>query len=86
LNEYTKHEIKSCPRCGSTFECKPGNITQCQCYAVAITKDEAAFIKEIYDDCLCANCLIKMKQIFKEKQILAYYSSLKSDKFEFLIE
>ena len=80
MNSYTKHEIKSCPRCGSTFECKPGNIAQCQCYAVALTRDEATFIKEIYDDCLCAKCLIEMKKLFYEKRVLEYYTSLKSDK------
>lgn len=73
----TKHEIKHCPKCGKSFECKPGNITQCQCYAVQLSNAELMFIKKIYDDCLCADCMIKMKQLFKEKHILEYYSSIK---------
>ncbi len=75
----TKHEIKHCPKCGKSFECKPGNITQCQCFAVQLNNAEMMFIKEIYDDCLCADCIIKMKQLYKEKQILDYYSSIKRD-------
>lgn len=75
----TKYEIKHCPKCGKSFECKPGNITQCQCFAVQLNNAEMMFIKEIYDDCLCADCIIKMKQLYKEKQILNYYSSIKRD-------
>lgn len=59
------HEIKYCPRCSSAFECKPGNITQCQCFDVQLSRQELEFIKEIYDDCVCKNCLIELKQKFK---------------------
>jgi hypothetical protein len=79
MSSSTKYEIKSCPRCGTKFECKPGNITQCQCYSVSLTKDESVFIKEIYDECLCAKCLFKMKNLFKEKVTLEYYSTLKKE-------
>lgn len=73
----SKHEIKHCPRCGKAFECKPGNITQCQCFAILLNQAELNFIKEMYDECLCANCMIRMKQLYNEKEILKYYSSIK---------
>jgi hypothetical protein len=73
---YSKYEIKECPRCGEKFECKPGNITQCQCYGLILSNEEKTFIKEIYDDCLCAKCLIKMKNLYKEKKILEYFNKL----------
>lgn len=78
-----KHEIKSCPRCGSKFECKPGNITQCQCFEVKLTKDETLFIKELYDDCLCANCLRKLKILHNEKKILESFNKIDRENLNF---
>ncbi|HEX7844425.1 MAG TPA: cysteine-rich CWC family protein [Chitinophagaceae bacterium] len=66
------HETKKCPRCNSPFECKPGNITQCQCYGLKISDEEKAFIEQRYEDCLCRNCLLQLKnqvELFKEKFI-----------------
>ncbi|MBM3416244.1 MAG: cysteine-rich CWC family protein [Bacteroidetes bacterium] len=66
------HETKSCPRCGNPFECKPGNITQCQCFGMKFTAEEKAFIEERYNDCLCRNCLEYLSgelNFFKERYI-----------------
>ncbi len=66
------HETKSCPKCGKPFECKPGNITRCQCFGMKFTAEEKAFIEERYNDCLCRNCLEQLKsqvELFKEKFI-----------------
>lgn len=52
-----KHEIKTCPRCGSTFECRVGDILQCQCYGITLTIDQQREIIKNYDDCLCRSCL-----------------------------
>jgi adenosylcobinamide kinase/adenosylcobinamide-phosphate guanylyltransferase len=57
-----KHEEKHCPRCHSAFECKVGDITQCQCYGLSLTEEEKAFIADRYEDCLCRNCLMELKQ------------------------
>ena len=76
--EMNKHEIKNCPRCGSQFECKPGNITQCQCFTIPLTLNEQAYIKEMYEDCLCVDCLKELKRLSREKEILNYYSKLKN--------
>ncbi|HEX7904928.1 MAG TPA: cysteine-rich CWC family protein [Chitinophagaceae bacterium] len=67
-----QHEIKNCPRCNKAFECKPGNITHCQCYGLTLTIEQKAFIEERYTDCLCSNCLLQLKnqvELFKEKFI-----------------
>lgn len=64
------HELKPCPRCGQAFACKPGNITECQCFGINLTEEEKAFIAEKFDDCLCRNCLLDLKNkyvFFKEK-------------------
>lgn len=52
-----RHEEKPCPRCGIRFECKPGNITQCQCYPVRLSAELRAYIEQRYRDCLCVSCL-----------------------------
>ncbi|MBG9376268.1 cysteine-rich CWC family protein [Panacibacter sp. DH6] len=65
-----KHEPKVCPRCNNEFECRAGDITNCQCSAVALTVEEQAFIEDRYNDCLCTGCLHALKNryvFFKEK-------------------
>jgi hypothetical protein len=66
------YETKKCPRCNAAFECKPGTISQCQCFGVPLSAEEKAFIEQRYNDCLCRNCLIQLKnqvELFKEKFI-----------------
>lgn len=67
-----KHEVKKCPRCHNPFECKPGNITQCQCYGIELSIEQRAYIEQRYDDCLCRDCLLYLSNelnLFKEKYI-----------------
>lgn len=67
-----KHEAKNCPRCMTAFECKPGNITQCQCYGITVSAELKAFMEQRYADCLCQNCLQQLQQelvFFKEKYL-----------------
>lgn len=64
------HEDRKCPRCGAGFACKPGNITQCQCFGIVISEDQKTFIEERYTDCLCRSCLEYLQSEvnrFKEK-------------------
>jgi Cysteine-rich CWC len=64
------HETKYCPRCKQAFECKPGNIMQCQCYAIELTAEVKAYIEQRFNDCLCRNCLQLLQQdlsLFKEE-------------------
>ncbi|MBI5857817.1 MAG: cysteine-rich CWC family protein [Sphingobacteriales bacterium] len=68
----SQHEIKSCPRCSKLFECKPGNITQCQCYGPTLSAEQQAYIEQRYNDCLCHECLLYLSDelnLFKEKYI-----------------
>ena len=59
------HELKYCPRCHSTFECKAGNILLCQCNTVILSDREKEYLSNNYDDCLCAACLNEFKLILK---------------------
>src|SRR5688572_23558443 len=68
-----KHEEKPCPRCMQRFECKPGDVVHCQCYGIMLNAEERAFIEEKYNDCLCRNCLLELKQryiFFREKYFI----------------
>jgi hypothetical protein len=67
-----QHETKNCPRCKQAFECKPGNIAQCQCYGVTLFDEQRAYIERRYNDCLCRDCLQYLSNelnLFKEKYI-----------------
>ena len=52
-----QHETKKCQRCSGHFECKLGNIAECQCSQVSLTYEEQLFIEEKFVDCLCGQCL-----------------------------
>jgi hypothetical protein len=53
----TKHEIKTCPRCGQAFECKANNPVYCDCARVQLTENALLAIECRYRDCLCLTCL-----------------------------
>ncbi|PZR29772.1 MAG: hypothetical protein DI535_01320 [Citrobacter freundii] len=55
------HETRKCPRCGNGFSCKPGNITQCQCFGILIAEEQRSFMDKRYTDCLCRDCLIYLQ-------------------------
>lgn len=64
------HENKICPRCQKGFECKVGDVSNCQCNGLYLSAEERAHIEQKYDDCLCINCLRELKYkytLFKEK-------------------
>ncbi|HEY6504848.1 MAG TPA: cysteine-rich CWC family protein [Chitinophagaceae bacterium] len=66
------HEKKSCQRCNTPFECKPGSITQCQCFEIKLSAEQRAYLEQKYGDCLCRECLVYIQQefeLFKEKFI-----------------
>ena len=68
-----KHEPKNCPRCGEGFECKVGDVTNCQCYGIELSVEEEAFITKQFADCLCRNCLLQLKNryvLFIEQKVL----------------
>lgn len=54
------------------FECKPGNITQCQCYGIGLTADMKVYTSDRYKDCLCRGCLEWLAvevNLFRDKYI-----------------
>ncbi len=55
------HEFKTCPHCQQLFECKAGTMEICQCSSIFLTQEERDYIQNLYDDCLCLNCLKKIK-------------------------
>ncbi len=60
-NPGCKHEMKTCPRCLAVFECKVGDITKCQCFAVQLNDAGRELIARTYSDCLCAACMALVK-------------------------
>lgn len=52
-----KHEIKICPRCATTFECKLNKPIHCQCARVELAEDRLLALADHYTDCLCLACL-----------------------------
>ncbi len=64
-----QHETKYCGRCQAPFECKVGNILECQCYGVALTEAEKTFVAGSYQDCLCRACLEAIKLDFRQQAV-----------------
>jgi hypothetical protein len=58
-----QHETKTCQRCNEPFECKPGSITQCQCFGLMLTTEQRAFLEQKYTDCLCRKCLQEIQKL-----------------------
>lgn len=59
---HSKHEPKECPRCGRMFVCKVGDIPNCQCMQVDLTRADHEYIARHYDGCLCVQCLATLAQ------------------------
>jgi len=59
-----KHEIKICPRCSNTFECKVGDVANCQCN-IELSHHTKEFLAKTNYDCLCANCLQHFNSLLK---------------------
>ena len=61
-NESThKHEIRVCKRCGSRFECRVGDVSNCQCANISLSDATRKFLDNTYFGCLCANCLTEIE-------------------------
>jgi len=68
--EGAKHEIVRCERCSSPFECKANSFTKCQCAKVQLTLNETQYVSEQYEGCLCAACLMVLKDEY-QKNVLS---------------
>jgi Cysteine-rich CWC len=70
MNHSSKHEEKKCAWCDAFFECKPGDVANCDCGKVKISADVYKYISEKYNDCLCHQCLTALSNkviLFTEK-------------------
>ena len=59
-----KHEEKNCPNCNAVFECKVGDVANCQCFGVNFSEEERSFIASRYSDCLCVSCMVRLKSVY----------------------
>lgn len=57
-----KHEVIPCERCGTRIECKANSYTKCQCSKVQLNLNEVQYVSDLYEGCLCAGCLLQLKQ------------------------
>lgn len=64
-----KHEKKYCPKCNSVFECKVGSILLCQCTTVKLNEKERDYMKEKFDDCLCADCMKEVRAEYHNNKL-----------------
>ena len=64
-----EHEHKYCPRCNAYFECKVGSILLCQCTAVSLNENERDYMREKFDDCLCAKCMKEVKAEYHNNKL-----------------
>jgi hypothetical protein len=55
---------KICPRCGALFACRHESVEDCHCVGVPLDEAQRAFIADNYDDCLCNDCLLAVKEGF----------------------
>jgi hypothetical protein len=69
------HEIKQCVRCQKNFECKVGNVLECQCSQIQLSYEEAVYIESLYTDCLCIDCLFVLRYQFQIAQVAARKAS-----------
>ena len=58
--ESQNNKIKSCPKCGVSFECT--HDASCWCMDYKISETNLTIIKETYPDCLCSKCLAEYSQ------------------------
>jgi hypothetical protein len=65
-----EHEKKYCPHCNQLFECKVGSILLCQCTEVTLTEEERSYIRNFYDECLCATCMTEIKNEYHKVQLI----------------
>lgn len=67
----SKHEIKTCPRCKQSFECKVGDVANCQCN-IALHQKTKEFLRKTHNDCLCAKCLMEVNHLVELTQMYPF--------------
>jgi hypothetical protein len=44
-----------CPKCGNVFHCSTSS--KCWCYEYDVPSDTMAMLQDVYEGCLCPECL-----------------------------
>jgi len=50
-----EEKTKRCPECSKAFVCQ--HSKDCWCMEYKLTKETLEFLKKVYPDCLCPDCL-----------------------------
>lgn len=67
-----KHETKACGRCGDLFECKVGDVVNCQCSQVQLSPETFEFLANTHFDCLCSKCLVEIDKMLKQAKEIPF--------------
>ncbi|PJZ24087.1 hypothetical protein CH352_00090 [Leptospira hartskeerlii] len=51
---------RKCPQCSNILECGAEQGT-CWCFDIQLDREVLKNIREMYDDCLCKNCLARFE-------------------------
>ncbi|HMW06911.1 MAG TPA: cysteine-rich CWC family protein [Leptospiraceae bacterium] len=54
---------KTCPICNSAFDCNVGTDLQCLCSSIDLTHEKKNYLKQKFQDCICADCLRKTSAV-----------------------
>ncbi len=55
-----EHAESECPRCGEEFVCKLGSYFLCDCSDIQLSREQAAYLSEYWEECLCCKCLLEI--------------------------
>lgn len=55
---------KKCVRCASAFVCREDRSELCQCKRVYMVPGSMDFVRDNFDNCLCASCLAEISKSF----------------------
>ncbi len=58
-------KTKACARCKVQITCCVNDIDTCDCTKVPMEKEEHEFIKLLFHDCLCNDCLMDLKKEYQ---------------------
>ena len=60
----TKGRERKCPKCNNAFICTPDDILNCKCSTITLNKLETEYLKGLFNDCICSQCLLEIKSAF----------------------
>jgi len=67
IDSQNKDQLSQCPRCSKKFECKPNDISSCNCSKIVLSAEEYRFISSKFQICVCNACLVELKDEYNSK-------------------